>query len=164
MAGGLTIYGPSSGNFDEALQPALISDWTHDTAPVVFLQELTGSAPVMDNILFNGNGSYICSNEDPKCCSQCSTASGPGRCIPDPGCAKGFNPGAHLYTIPFRKGRRYLLRLINASSASSYIFSIDGHDLEVIATDLVPIQPYKTDNIFLGIGKFSEREERCGLC
>jgi len=34
-----------------------------------------------------------------------------------------------------------------------FIFSIDGHDLLVIATDLVPIEPYTTDSIFIGIGQ-----------
>jgi len=34
-----------------------------------------------------------------------------------------------------------------------FIFSIDGHDLEVVETDLVPIEPYKTKSIFVGIGQ-----------
>lgn len=34
-----------------------------------------------------------------------------------------------------------------------FIFSIDGHRLKVISADLVPILPYETDSIFIGIGQ-----------
>lgn len=34
-----------------------------------------------------------------------------------------------------------------------FIFSIDDHDLEVIAADLVPIEPYITDSVFVAIGE-----------
>lgn len=56
--------------------------------------------------------------------------------------------------MAIEKGKRYLLRLVNASAESMFIFSIDGHKLEVIATDLVPIRPYITDSIFIGIGMY----------
>lgn len=34
-----------------------------------------------------------------------------------------------------------------------FIFSIDDHDLNVVQNDLVPIHPYKTKSIFVGIGQ-----------
>ena len=34
-----------------------------------------------------------------------------------------------------------------------FIFSIDGHTLQVISNDLVPIVPYTTDSLFVGIGQ-----------
>ena len=34
-----------------------------------------------------------------------------------------------------------------------FIFSIDGHNLTVIETDLVPIKPYTTESLFIGIGQ-----------
>lgn len=40
------------------------------------------------------------------------------------------------------QGRRYLLRLINTSTASTFVFSIDKHILQVVAMDFVPIEPY----------------------
>jgi FtsP/CotA-like multicopper oxidase with cupredoxin domain len=154
VAGPLTIYGPSSANFDEAFQPALITDWTHDSADDLFFQELHGGIPIMDNIIFNGSGNFLCSNGDPNCCRGCSVSAGPGKCTPNPHCFdKGANFNGNRFTAAVKKGKRYLLRLINASSESMFIFSIDGHELEVIATDLVPIHPYKTDSVFLGIGQ-----------
>lgn len=34
-----------------------------------------------------------------------------------------------------------------------FIFSIDGHLLQVISNDLVPIVPYETGSLFIGIGQ-----------
>ena len=53
----------------------------------------------------------------------------------------------------FQKGTRYLLRLINTAFDSTFIFSIDNHTLEVIASDFVPIKPYTTDSVRVGIGQ-----------
>ncbi|KAL1306265.1 hypothetical protein AAFC00_004354 [Neodothiora populina] len=154
IAAALTLYGPSSASYDEAFQPVLINDWAHDGADDLFREELLGAPPLMDNIIFNGTGTFSCSNEDPKCCSPCKLSSGPGKCIPNPHCsdAGAVVPGAP-FKMTVKKGKRHLLRLINASSESMFIFSIDGHELEIIATDLVAITPYKTDSLFLGIGQ-----------
>ena len=53
------------------------------------------------------------------------------------------------------QGERRLLRLINTSTDSTYIFSVDEHEFEVIGADLVPIHPYTTNNITIGNGKYS---------
>lgn len=55
--------------------------------------------------------------------------------------------------MEFQKGKRYLLRLINTAFDSSFIFSIDNHLIEVIASDFVPITPYITDSVRVGIGQ-----------
>jgi len=52
-----------------------------------------------------------------------------------------------------QKGKRYLLRLINGSASTSFRFSIDNHIMQVVSTDLVPIQPYKTETVNIGIGQ-----------
>lgn len=51
------------------------------------------------------------------------------------------------------RAKRYLLRLINTSFASTFIFSIDNHTLEVVGADFVPIQSYTTDKVLVGIGQ-----------
>ncbi len=63
------------------------------------------------------------------------------------------------YTIHFEppdppRGRpkRYLLRLI-ISFDSTFIFSIDNHVLKVVASDFVPIKPYTTTSVLVGIGQ-----------
>lgn len=50
------------------------------------------------------------------------------------------------------QGRKYLLRLINTSVDTTFVFAIDSHWLKVIAADFVPIQPYVVDHVVVGIG------------
>ena len=54
--GPLTIYGPSSANYDEAVRPTLMTDWNHRSAFQDFYKELTIGPPTMSNILLNGTG------------------------------------------------------------------------------------------------------------
>ena len=51
------------------------------------------------------------------------------------------------------RAKRYLLRLINTSFESNFIFSIDNHNITVVSTDFVPVQPYNTTNVTIGIGQ-----------
>lgn len=52
-----------------------------------------------------------------------------------------------------RKVKRYLLRLINTSFDSTFVFSIDNHWIKVVSSDFVAITPYETTNILVGIGQ-----------
>ena len=51
------------------------------------------------------------------------------------------------------RAKRYLLRLINTSFQSTFIFSIDNHWLQIVTADFVPIEPYYNTSIFIGIGQ-----------
>lgn len=53
----------------------------------------------------------------------------------------------------FQTGKKHLLRLINPGGAVIQHFSIDGHELTVVAHDFVPVEPYKTNSTTLGIGQ-----------
>ena len=55
-------------------------------------------------------------------------------------------------SIPGR-AKRYLLRLINTSFDSTFIFSIDNHWLQIIGADFVPIEPYYNTSVLIGIGQ-----------
>ena len=63
------------------------------------------------------------------------------------------------YTLIFQSnattGRppRYLLRLINTSFQTTFVFSIDNHMLTVVEADFVPIQGYNTTHLHIGIGQ-----------
>jgi Multicopper oxidase len=62
LLGPMTIYGPSSSQYDEALDPFLMTDWNHRSAFQDFYQELgvNGSAPPkMTSILLNGRGTDL---------------------------------------------------------------------------------------------------------
>ena len=49
--------------------------------------------------------------------------------------------------------KRYLLRVINTSFESSFIFSIDNHWLQIVSADFVPIEPYFNTSLVIGIGQ-----------
>ena len=49
--------------------------------------------------------------------------------------------------------KRYLLRLINTSFESTFVFSIDNHNLQIVGADFVPIHPYKNETVTIGIGQ-----------
>ena len=62
------------------------------------------------------------------------------------------------YTLVFENRtspgpKRYLLRIINTSYLSTFVFSIDNHYLTVVTSDFVPIHPYSNTSILVGIGQ-----------
>lgn len=50
-------------------------------------------------------------------------------------------------------GSSYRLRIVNAAMDTFFKFSIDNHTFTVIAADLVPIVPFTTEWISIGIGQ-----------
>ncbi|KAL8929073.1 MAG: hypothetical protein Q9172_000616 [Xanthocarpia lactea] len=124
MVGPLTIHGPHSSNYDEPKDPILMTDWNHRSGFQDFYIELEGRPPPMDSILLNGQGSY----------------------------AGGGHQG-YKYRTHFKRGRKYLLRLINTSVATTFVFAIDNHKITVMSSDFVPIHPYVTDHVVVGIGQ-----------
>lgn len=56
-----------------------------------------------------------------------------------------------LSKFRFKAGKTHLLRLINAGAAGLQKFSIDEHQMTVIANDFVPVQPYNTSVVTLGV-------------
>ena len=53
----------------------------------------------------------------------------------------------------YDRPKRYLLRLINTSFDTMFVFSIDNHISWVVETDFVPILPYTTNSVLIGIGQ-----------
>lgn len=136
LAGPLTFHGPHSGDFHVALDPYLFGDWSHNSAFEDYSAELRAPPARLNTVILNGRGYYNCTNNpNPDCTS-------PDRVEAPP-----------IYEQIFERGRRYLLRLINTSTASTFIFSIDKHMLQVVAMDFVPIEPYYRDSILVGIGQ-----------
>jgi Multicopper oxidase len=72
---------------------------------------------------------------------------------------KATLPIPEPYTITFdpptppARPKRYLLRLINTSFDSTFIFSIDGHMLQIVGADFVPIHSYWNTSVLVGIGQ-----------
>lgn len=91
--------------------------------------------PSSDNNLINGKG-----NAD---CSQVAKLNSSLSCVPNAGVSKFI----------FKKGLTHRLRLINAGAEALQRFTIDNHVMTVIANDFVPVVPYNTTNVTLGVGQ-----------
>ncbi|KZF22459.1 multicopper oxidase [Xylona heveae TC161] len=64
-----------------------------------------------------------------------------------------YNSTGERFEVVFSYGTKYLLRLVNSAINTHFKFSIDNHTLTVIAMDFVPIVPFETDYISIGIGQ-----------
>ena len=97
------------------------------------VQRYTGSqdVPNSDNNLINGKMNY-----------DCALANNT-ECVPNAGLSK----------FRFESGKVHRLRLINAGAEALQKFTIDEHEMTVIATDFTPIKPYKTKVVTLGVGQ-----------
>ncbi|CAM1509014.1 Fc.00g027530.m01.CDS01 [Cosmosporella sp. VM-42] len=133
LQGPLTIHGPVSAPFDTSKRPLLMTDWSHVSAYQLLWNRSLGNK----TILLNGNGSvahfgYTPTLDIPK------------------------NYELHFNKTPTDKPRRptrYLLRLINTSFDSAFVFSIDNHWLQIVTSDFVPIEPYFNTSVLIGIGQ-----------
>ena len=133
--GPLTIHGPSSADWDEALSPPLImTDWYHKSAFTVLLNFSDNGGK---DILLNGFGDIHRFNN-----SISPTIK------PKPPQNYTFEPPQ-----PGKPNKKYLLRVINTSFDTTFVFSIDNHLLQVVSADFVPILPYRNTSILVGIGQ-----------
>ncbi|KAI3392408.1 hypothetical protein diail_5735 [Diaporthe ilicicola] len=126
LAGPLVIHGPSSSNWDIDLGPVLVQDYVHDSSFVRYQEEISpvpGSFARADSIVVNGHG------HDP------------------------LTGNGTYFETTFTPKKKHVLRLINGSAGTHYVVSIDNHTMTVIENDLVPIQPYQTTALNIGIGQ-----------
>ncbi|EXJ86608.1 hypothetical protein A1O3_03561 [Capronia epimyces CBS 606.96] len=139
VVGAVVVYGPTPKDYDIDIGPILLSDWYH-VDYYTTVRSLTAARPGLpppqptsDNNLINGKMNFDCSvatNTSVKCSSN-----------------------AGLSKFKFQSGKTHRLRLINTGADASQQFSIDNHTMTVIANDFVPVQPYNTTVVTLGIGQ-----------
>ncbi|OBT71025.1 hypothetical protein VF21_10065 [Pseudogymnoascus sp. 05NY08] len=134
LFGAMIIYGPAHTHYDYDLGPILLSDHYH-TGYFELVKRYIGTraVPNSDNNLINGKMDYDCSLTKTNC-----------------------TPNARLSRFKLVSGKVHRLRLINSGSEGTQRFTIDGHTMTVIANDYVPIEPYETDVITLGVGQRSD--------
>ncbi|KAL2210051.1 laccase [Sarocladium strictum] len=136
LFGPMVIYGPGRSKYDVDLGPILLSDWYHPEYFDLVEQVMTPGAgpPRIDNNLINGKNNFNCS---------ALPAGDKTPCTSDAGLSK----------FKFKKNKTHRLRLINSGADGLQRFTIDGHKMTVIANDFVPVEPYETDVVTLGIGQ-----------
>lgn len=137
LSGPIVIYGPINVPYDIDLGPVLATDWYHayymDTLEALFQPVPYSIFPHSQNILIQGKNNFDCSNTSLPC-------------IPDAGIA----------VFKLTAGKSHRMRLISTSAEATLKISLDDHILEVIANDFVPIEPYNTTVVTLGVGQRSD--------
>ena len=61
--------------------------------------------------------------------------------------------GGAYNTVILTKGKKYRLRIINTSVDNHFKVHLDEHNFTVVQADFVPIVPYTTGWLFIGIGQ-----------
>ncbi|KAI4862115.1 putative multicopper oxidase [Hypoxylon rubiginosum] len=136
VSGPIVFHGPKSQNWDYDVGPVLISDWFHKEYFEI-VKGVMGSgadriAATSVNNLINGKMNF-----------DCSTVTDGTPCV--------SNAGVSKFTL--KPGKDNLLRIINGGSAGLQYFSVDDHLMTVVAMDFIPIKPYTTNVITLGVGQ-----------
>ncbi|KAK8014122.1 hypothetical protein PG990_007418 [Apiospora arundinis] len=122
--GAIVINGPSSVNWDIDLGPFPISDSYDQAADEIIHSTQTAGPPASNNVLFNGT------NINP------------------------LDPTKGKYArVQLQPNRRHLLRLINPSVEHNFHVKLVGHQFTIMATDMVPVNSFTTDEIFMGVGQ-----------
>ncbi|KAI9148764.1 extracellular dihydrogeodin oxidase/laccase-like protein [Paramyrothecium foliicola] len=137
--GPMVIHGvrPELVDYDIDLGPILLFDYTH-TEYLSYLLAVYDIPPMflpVENNLINGLMPFDCSYYSNSSGVHCDSSK------------------ATHAQFKFETGKTHLLRLINAGGGGNQKFSIDGHDLIVVANDFVPVKPYTTKVVTLGVGQ-----------
>ncbi|KAL1836974.1 hypothetical protein VTJ49DRAFT_4424 [Mycothermus thermophilus] len=139
IVGPIVVHGPTSQKYDIDLGPIMLSDWYHKEYFSIVKAILTPNVDprpfvVSDNNLINGKMHFDCSTVEPGDTTPCT-------------------PNAGISKFRFQPGKTHRLRLINSGADGVQRFSIDEHTMTVIAEDLVPVKPYNTTVVTLGVGQ-----------
>lgn len=124
VAAPLLIHGPHTDEWEKEWSPIIISDWYHENAYEAFAEALgVRTPPPIDALVVNGTG-------------------------------KNYNTSTgEYYENTFVPGNKHLIRVINGGTDFHFHFSIDNHVLKVVSADLVPIVPFYTNSLSVGIGQ-----------
>ncbi|MCJ1296813.1 hypothetical protein MMC34_008380, partial [Xylographa carneopallida] len=134
LFGPMVIHGPKNVPYDVDLGPILLSDYYHTEYFQIVKEVMSPNAgpPFSDNNLINGKMNF-----------DCTEPSVGGTCTSNAGLSK----------FRFQTGKAHRLRLINSGAEGIQRFTVDNHTMTVMANDFVPVVPYETDVVTLGIGQ-----------
>ncbi|KAK3306164.1 laccase-1 [Chaetomium strumarium] len=123
VVGAIQINGPASLNYDIDLGVFPITDYYYRTADELVEFTKNNGAPFADNVLFNGTNVH--------------PTTGAGR----------------YANVTLTPGKRHRLRIINTSTENHFQLSLVNHSMTIIAADLVPVQAFTVDSVFLAVGQ-----------
>jgi len=123
VLGPIVINGPATSNYDVDLGPLPISDWYYQT--------------IAQKASYSEHNPGVPPEADNGLINGTMTSS----------------YGGSYFNTAITKGKKYRLRLINTSVDNHFMVSLDNHTFTVITSDFVPIKPYTTNWIFIGIGQ-----------
>lgn len=126
VLGAIQINGPATANYDIDLGPYTMMDWYYITAFQAGARAFNfglGGAPP--------TGDNILIN----------------------GTNKNAQGGGAYNRVTLTPGKKHRLRLINTAVDTGFRVSLDGHPFQVIAHDFVPVVPYTTNYLQVGIGQ-----------
>lgn len=122
--GPLVVYGPQNLPYDEDLGPVAISDYYHAYYQTIEEQILAPPEEVRPPL---ANNNLI---------NGKASSGGPG-----------------IASFYVQSGKSYRIRLINPSAVSVQKFSIDGYSFMIFANDLVPVEPYESNLVTIGVSQ-----------
>ncbi|KUJ13615.1 uncharacterized protein LY89DRAFT_709299 [Mollisia scopiformis] len=138
LFGPLVIHGPETVPYDIDVGPVFVTDYYHqDYFSIVedlFSSDFGVVAVPGDNSFINGRNPFNCSTKAINDTTPC------------------FN-NAPRSKFKFTAGKKHRLRLINAGASALQKFSIDGHNLTIIANDFTPVIPYETQFVTIAVGQ-----------
>ncbi|CAG8770841.1 12671_t:CDS:2, partial [Gigaspora rosea] len=139
LSGPLIIHDPDDPyikDYDEEII-VLLQDWYHNDSKTLLTYYLSpeshGREPSPDNGLINGKNSYNCS----------FAPSGSSNCVSN----------ATLAQFNFVQGKRYRIRIINNSAFTAFVFSIDGHSMNIIEVEGMITQNHTVHRLPINVGQ-----------
>lgn len=123
VLGPIVINGPATANYDTDLGALPITDWYYGTVNMHAARTEHANALPPEADNALINGTMV-----------------------------GNSGGSYALT-KLATGMRHRVRLINTAVDNHFMVSLDGHTMQVISADFVPIVPYNTSWIFIGIGQ-----------
>ncbi|KAF2640030.1 laccase precursor [Massarina eburnea CBS 473.64] len=123
VLGTMIINGPATANYDIDLGTYAIQDWYYITAYQATQRTMLFGPQTADTILINGTNKNAL------------------------GTTGTYN------NVKLQSGKTHRLRLVNTALDIAARVSLDGHVFTVIAEDFVPVVPYQTNYVLLGIGQ-----------
>lgn len=124
--GGIVINGPATENYDDDKGILFLNDWSHQTVDELYDSAQASGPPTLTTGLINGTNVY--------------------------GDDNSTSQTGYRFNTSVTAGTSYRFRLVNAAVDTMFKFMIDNHTLTVMAMDLVPIEPFNTTVLSIGMG------------